>query len=1064
MIQRYKLINNLIGWAVFLVAATVYLLTIEPSVSLWDCGEFIACANKLEVGHPPGAPLFLMIARFFALFAGDNLALVPKMVNAMSAIMSALTILLLFWTITRLAKKLVVKQATEMTTTQMLMVIGSGVVGALAYTFSDTFWFSAVEGEVYAMSSFFTAVVFWAILKWEDVADQPYADRWVILIAYLMGLSIGVHLLNLLAIPAIVFVYYFRKYTPTRKGVIAASVIGIMTLALVMYGMIQGSVRMASKFELFFVNGLGMGYDSGFIAYIVILISLIGLGIWATTRNDKPILTTILVTLACIVAGLPMVGGFGIGLLLVIGFAVGAFFLAKKYNAILNTAMLIMAVILIGYSSYALIVVRSAANTPMDENNPENAFTLLSYLNREQYGDRPLFFGPYYNAPLDSQDPYKEGKTTYIQRDGKYIEQSMGVEYNYDSRFVTFFPRMYSPESSHVSAYKQWGGTGGEMIKVQQNGEEQTLEKPTFGSNLKFFFTYQLGFMYMRYFMWNFAGRQNDEQGHGGILYGNWISGFDSLDQTYLGNQDKLPKWFKEHPARNKYYLIPLILGLLGLFYQLRKNNRDFTSVMLLFFFTGIAIVLYLNQTPYQPRERDYAYAGSFYAYCIWIGLGVLAVWALLQKVLKQPAATGLVAVAVCSTAPALMASENWNDHDRSGRFIAHDFARNYLESCAPNAVLFTNGDNDTFPLWYAQEVEGIRTDVRVVCLPLLSTDWYIQQMQSRAYESAPLPIMMPYSKYQTGTRDYLPVSDKINEYIDLKQVMDMALMDDDRAKVTLQNGDKTNYLPTKKLKLAVDSATVMQSGALRPSEAAKLPKEIQWTMSQSYVIKNEIAILDLLANNNWKRPVYFTANDVRENLGLGQYLQNEGFAYRLTPLQNENPEAASRINTDLMYNNLMNKCTWGRMNQEDVWVDHFCVRTIMVMGVRQAYNELANALITENKKDSAAKVLARLAEIMPEKKVPFDYYALLTAQAYYRLGDTQHGNEMVSLYADRLIERLAFIVSLSPSHRETISDDEQRTMAILQRLIEVADMYKQTKISEDVKKRWKLLMPGIQI
>lgn len=1052
MIKKYSLANNVLGWLVFAVSTVVYLLTIEPTVSLWDCGEFIATAFKLEVGHPPGAPFFLMLARFFSIFTSDN-AMVAKMVNTMSALSSSFTILFLFWSITHLAKKIVEKFNDTVTGAHMIAIFGSGIVGALAYTFSDTFWFSAVEGEVYALSSLFTAVVFWAILKWENEANDAHSDKWIILIAYLMGLSIGVHLLNLLVIPAIVFVYYFKKYEPSRNGIIYAGIISIVSIAFIMYGIIQGSVKVASWIELMMVNGLELPFNSGLITYIVLLIGLLGFGIYSTTKEDKPELNAALVTISSMLVGIPFIENSVIlAIVLIPGIAIGSYILAKKKVAILNTVMLIITVIMIGYSSYAMIVIRSIANPPMDENNPENVFALLAYLNREQYGDRPLFFGEYYNAPLDSQDPYSEGKKSYFKKGDKY-EYDVQTQHNFDERFRTVFPRMYSSNPNHVEAYKTWGDIKGKPIRVNQGGESTVINKPTFGENLRFFLKYQVGHMYIRYFMWNFVGRQNDVQSHGEITNGNWISGINGVDSMFIGNQDEITEAAKKHPARNTYYFLPLILGLVGLGFQFMKAPKDFTIVTLLFFFTGLAIVIYLNQTPYQPRERDYAYAGSFYAFAIWIGLGVIGLYEGLKKYVPS-GVSAVAATLLAAIVPGLLAAENWDDHDRSGRYTARDFARNYLETCEPNALIFTNGDNDTFPLWYAQEVEGIRTDVRVVCLPLFSTDWYVDQMKRKAYESEALPISFTHDQYVQGTRDYLPVYERFKDYVDLKKVMDFVASDNEQTKVTLSNDKKLDFMPTKKLSLKVDSAKVLQAGAVKPEEANKIAKEMQLTLKSSYVLKNELMILDMLSKNSWDRPMYYSSLGTRESFGLDNFMVNEGFAYRLTPIKGNGP----RIDTEKMYKNLMEVYTWGRMKEDDVHVCHFNQRTIRVIGIRQMFNDLAIALIREGKKDSAETVINKLVEIMPHDKVPFDYFTIATADVFYRLDKTAEANAIIEQYANDCIEELKYFKSLSPRFKRTVNEEEQRSMAILDRIIAKARQFKQDELVKNLSDQWTML------
>ena len=734
--KNYKLINNITGWFVFAVAAFTYLSTIEPTASFWDCGEFITTGYKLEVGHPPGAPLFMILARFFNLFAFGNPALIAVTVNVLSALASAFTILFLFWSITHIGRRVIAKDG-ELSKGQLIAVIGSGVIGALVYTFSDSFWFSAVEGEVYATSSFFTAIVFWAILKWENEADQKYANRWLILIAYLMGLSIGVHLLNLLAIPAIVFIYYFKKYEPTKKGIFYTALISLGILILIMYGIIQGLFVIGSKFELLFTNGFGLPFFWGLIFYFLLLFAGVILGIYLTYKRKK---------------------------------------------VLWNTIFTMFAVILIGYSTFVIILIRSRADTPMNQNRPDDAFALLSYLNREQYGDRPLFYGQYFNAPLDDTNPYPKVKPIYYEKKDKngkdkYVIVDYKRRRNFDPEYETFFPRMYSDSESpdHIHGYMNWTNTTedefyfarkdpntGEIMRNRYGDilydHNNPKSPPTFGENLKFFFNYQLNFMYWRYFMWNFSGRQNDIQGHGNVKDGNWISGIKFIDEWRLGDQDKITTAMKNNKARNTYFMLPFLLGILGMFFlykQGKLGKQYFWVILLFFFFTGIAIVLYLNQPPFQPRERDYAYAGSFYVFAMYVGFGVAFLYNLLKKYTKE-LTSAAAAVILALPAPIIMAQQNWDDHDRSYRYTTRDYAENYLNSCDKDAIIFTNGDNDTFPLWYAQEVEGIRTDVRVINLSYFNTDWYIDQMRKRAYKSPPVDFTLKPEQYEQGKRDVI--------------------------------------------------------------------------------------------------------------------------------------------------------------------------------------------------------------------------------------------------------------------------------------------------------------------
>ena len=1001
--DRFKLVNRITGWIIFLVAAVVYLLTIEPTTSFWDCGEFIASGFKLQVGHPPGAPTFMLLTRLASLFATDA-AEVAKMTNSMSALASAFTILFLYWTITHLAKKIFSVEKSE---GNLWAVIGSGVVGALAFTFSDTFWFSAVESEVYALSSMVTAIVFYAILKWENVAEQKYSTRWIILIAFLMGLSIGIHLLNLLAIPAVVFVIYFRKYKVSRKGIISALLISIIILGFFMYLLIPGIIKIASGFELLFINGLGLPYHSGAIFFVILVGALLGWGLYHTQ---------------------------------------------KKKQVITNTILLALTVILIGYSSYAMIIIRSAANPPMDENDPQTVFSLYHYLKREQYGSSPLLHGQYYNAPIvDSEDPY-----TYKKKNGKYVKSySLNPDYEFDSRFTTFFPRMWSRQQKHVREYKKWADIEGRKVTVSgRGGEQQTKKVPTFGENLKFFFKYQVGHMYLRYFMWNFAGRQNDIQGHGELNKGNWLSGIDFIDEARLGTQDNLPSHLENNKARNTYYMLPLLLGLVGLFFHYKKHPNDFSVILLLFLFTGLAIVVYLNQYPLQPRERDYAYAGSFYAFSIWIGLGVLALYdALKTKTPKMISAVAAILIPLFLV-PGIMAKENWDDHDRSDRYAARDFAYNYLNSCAPNAILFTHGDNDTFPLWYAQEVEGIRTDVRVVNLSLLNTDWYINQMKRKAYESEPVPFSLKESQYQQGTRDQLPIVNRIDNYVDVKKLVNFIGSDNPQTQLSARGNTKINYVPTNKYTVPVDSAKVVNNNTVSEENADQIVSQLKWKINKNNLSKSELMILDLLAHNNWERPIYFVSPNDNANLGLSNYLQLEGFAYRLVPIKTKAQDRinAGRVDADIMYKNMMEKFKWGNLNDPDVYVDYTTRRTSRVIRIRNKFARLADKLNKEGKYEEAEKVLDRGMELTPNEQIPYKFSVLEVIKEYYDANATDKALKLAKEVAELSKEKANYYFSLQQPYAQSVDRDKQIALSIIQRLSQITGQNGHQEYSNELK------------
>lgn len=1023
----YSKINNITGWVIFLISAAVYISTIEPTASFWDCGEFIATAFKLQVGHPPGAPLFLMVGKIFTLFAGGNNEMVPVMVNVMSALVSAFTILFLFWTITYLAKKIIFHYQTpenrsNLTTAQLWTVIGAGIIGALSYTFSDSFWFSAVEGEVYATSSFFTAFVFWAMLKWDNHADERHSDRWLILIAYMMGLSIGVHLLNLLTIPALAFIYYFRKHKVTKGGVIKTASAGILILVAIQYGIIPGIVSIATKFELLFINGIGLPFGTGVIIYSIILIGAVIYGI---------------------------------------------IYSRKKYKTVLNTALLCFTFILLGYTSFAQIVIRSAANPPMDENNPENVFSLLAYLNREQYGDRPLAYGQYYDAQVVRQE---EGAMNYIQGEKKYEPTTRKIIPVYDDARSTILPRMYSSQASHVSAYKEWGG-----VKEGQ--------KPSFGNNIKFLWDYQLGHMYWRYFMWNFVGRQNDIQGHGGITRGNWMSGINFIDEWRLGPQDKLPKSVSDNKAHNKFYFLPLILGLIGIYFHFKKDTNNAIIVLLLFFFTGIAIVLYLNGTPFQPRERDYAYSGSFYAFAIWIGIGVMAITEWFSRKLEGKMAA-ILATVLCLIVPGVMASDGWDDHNRSFRYTSRDFATNYLNSCAPNAIIFTNGDNDTFPLWYAQEVEGVRTDVRVINLSLLNTDWYIDQMKMKAYESEPIPFSLQHSQYVQGTRDYIPFYDRgLNRPVELKQLITFITIENPQAKVTTQGGTKLNYYPAKSFVLNVDKAAVLKSGTVKQEDADKIVSSIEWTIGQNYLMKADIMILDLLANFNWERPVYFAVTVNNENfMNLQDYFRLEGLAYRFVPIKTQAPENRQPgfVADDIMFENMMSKFRWGNMNDPRVYLDQNNIN--MASNFRNNFARLAETLLANGKRDSALAALDKCMEVMPDETVPFNVFTIRLAELYYlcdapanttllelanpevttKTAASQKANAIIKRLAEIYEDDLNYYFSLKgTSYMKHVERDMNQAMAVMQELMRITRAANETQLSEELSKKFRDLQAG---
>ncbi len=994
--MTYSKINNLLGWLTFLIASTVYMLTLEPSASYWDCGEFISAAYKLQVVHQPGAPLFLMIGKIFSLFASD-----PKMVaycvNISSALSSGATIMFLFWTITALGKKVVLNANGELNSVQLITIMGSGLVGALAYAFSDSFWFSAVEAEVYAMSSLSTAIVFWAILKWDAHADEPFADRWLLFIAYVMGLSIGVHLLNLLAIPAMALVYYFRRTkTATTRGVFVAMFFGIVILGFVQYGIIQYMIKMGANFDLLFVNSFGLGFGSGVIFFSLLLI---GVTIWLILYS------------------------------------------IKKNKPILNLAMLSFVLIIFGYSSFTMIVIRAKANTTLNNSDPENAFSFLSYLNREQYGDRPLLYGPYFDEkPTDT----KEGGKMYRKGDKKYEVTGVKQTYEYDRN--TIFPRMYSDDANHPAVYRDWMNLGPQ-------------ESPTFATNLGWFGTYQVGFMYMRYFLWNFAGRQNDTQGIGNYTDGNWISGIKFLDAMRLGDQSHLPASITKNKANNQLYFLPLILGLIGAFWHFKHSQKDAGIVALLFFFTGLAIVIYLNQTPSQPRERDYAYVGSFYAFAIWIGLGVFAVTDWLRKVITpKMAAIGATAIGLL-VAPVLMASQEWDDHNRSEKTTARDFAKDYLNSCAPNAILFTYGDNDTYPLWYVQEVENFRPDVRIVNLSLFDTDWYINQLRKPFNASAPLPITMKPEAYVSGNRDVLFYQNfNLEGPQELKDIFEFVTSDNPEAKVQYQSGKSENFLPTKSFKMAVDPQQVLATKTVNPSEKDKIVNEMHWNFAGNYLTKGQLAILDILLHNKWERPIYFAFTVPSSNyMGLDNYLFNEGFALRLEPKVKTNLPSTGPlgdtedVNTDEMYKNMMTGFVWGNVKNA-AYLDPESEK--MVFLSVNKFTELARNLIAEGKADSARNVMKECLKVLPIKTTYDSNFALGKYEMIsimYELGMKNEANDLLKQSTELITEELDYHYNLIQDKENLAGREIQLNMFVLSQFDDLTKKYGENQLNKKI-------------
>lgn len=1078
--KQYKLVNNVLGWLTFLVAAFVYCSTIEPTASFWDCPEFITTGYKLEVGHPPGAPFFMLTANLFSQFASDPTQ-VAKMVNTMSALLSATTILFLFWSITHLARKLILKDWSEMTTGKLIAIEASGLVGALIYTFSDTFWFSAVEGEVYAYSSAFTAIVFWLILKWEDHADEPHSDRWLVLIAYMTGLSIGVHLLNLLCIPAIVLVYCYRRYPHIElKGSLLALLVSFVIVAGVLYGVVPGIINVAGWFELLFVNQLGCPFNTGEIIYIILLVAIV---IWAiyesyTDRNFKR--QNLLFVLSVGMLGIPFRGmGWGaalVGIVILVAIYFGLNYRKKADKQLVpvvsarfkNTALLCMLMLMIGYSSYAVIVIRSAANPPMDQNSPEDVFTLGSYLSRDQYGDSPLLYGQAYTSQVAFD---VEGNMCIPKRkEGAAIWQrkEKASENEKDSYFVVshkdklvyaqnmLFPRMHS--SAHAQAYENWlGGVTGTNVPYDRCGEQVTVKMPTQWDNIRFFLSYQCNFMYWRYFMWNFAGRQNDLQGSGEPEHGNWITGISFIDNWMLGDQSKLPQELKENKGHNVFYCLPLLLGLIGLFWQAwrgQRGIRQFWVVFFLFFMTGLAIVLYLNQTPQQPRERDYAYAGSFYAYAIWCGLGVLALYDMLKKKLKtNDVALASVLGVACLLVPVQMASQTWDDHDRSGRYTCRDFGQNYLMTLQDKGypIIFTNGDNDTFPLWYNQETEGFRTDARVCNLSYLQTDWYIDQMKRPAYDSPSVPITWPRLDFCSGTNDYVQVDPSLKQ-----QIMDFYKEHPAEAKEqfgenpfelknVLNNWVRTknkemHVIPTDTLYLTIDKEAVKKSGMMMASDT--IPDRMVISLAGKRALyKNDLMMLEMLAQCNWTRPLYVAATVGSDNyMNLGDNFVQEGLAYRITPFTTNKP-GAKNFDTEKTYNNVMNRYKFGGLDKKGLYIDETIMR--MCYTHRNLFAQLALALIREGKNDKALKVLRKAEKSIPEYNVPNTFVSGSAdlARAYALIGCKADAARILRQVWNNTKQYADYYVSQEGSRFDMCQTDVMRQLYYMQGISDIAQL-----------------------
>ena len=1021
--MHYRKVNNLLGWVTGAIALFVYISTMEPTVSFWDCGEFLSCAYKLEVGHSPGAPLFMMMQRIFAIFSGGNATTggdsmhAAYAINAMSAVASALTILFLFWTITHFAKKLLVKKGDEPNGTQLAAIMGAGVVGALAYTFSDTFWFSAVEAEVYATSSFFTAITFWAVLKWEDIADEKHSDRWLVLIAYLLGLSVCVHLLNLLTIPAVAMVYYYRRYDVTVKGTILAFLAGCGILGFVQFGVIQYIPKIASKFDIMFTNGFGMSFDMGSMFFLVLLVILL---------------------------------------------VFGRFYSKKKNMVSLHTAVLCVIFIIIGYSSYFVAIIRSRADVAIDMTNPDNPISFLDYVNREQFGQQPIFFGPYFNSQYDEIDT--SGKLySQSKLNGKDHYDIVGAKRVpiYSGAQSHFFPRIWDQEGNHVNFYKNMLGLA--------DGQD-----PTSADNLKYFFGYQMNWMWWRFFMWNYAGRQNDIEGQLDPERGNWISGIGPIDKMRgLGETEKMGEGYTRNGAHNKLYFLPFILGVMGLVYQFNRKRNDGMVVLMMFFFTGAAIGIFLNMNPLQPRERDYAFAGCTYTFAIWIGLGVLMVNDWFQKAIQGSvgayASTGICVLAV----PVLMANVEWDDHDRSHKTLARDVAHNTLSACAPNAVLFTFGDNQTYPLWYIQEIEGFRKDVRIINTSLLGIDWYIDQLNYKINDADAVPMIWKKADYTGERANYIMYYDnpKVGlsktQYINLADVCTFMNSNDANAKVPTRGGNELNYMPTKNFFVpTMSKEDLVKNGLATAADTANIITDMRFNYPKESAYKSDLAILNIIAavaKDGWKRPLYFDAGlRTGDYGGTGDFLRLEGTVYRLMPYKfvdsiKKNSPILGTINTDKSYNLFMG-FKFGGAERNDVYFDEPNRHEFVTYRMDASY--IANALVAEGKKEQAIKLLDKVMTGITEHSYYYDYTAYFIAAAYYRAGDLKKGQELTRKIVRNSEDILSWAANLNDNNRDAVTFDIRQQFQVMQSLASSAFYSGDTTYAKTIANSMQRLQP----
>ncbi len=999
--MKFKHVKLISALTVFAVSLITYLLTLEPANSFWDCSEFITCANGLEVGHAPGAPVFMLLGKLFSLFAKDQ-AHVAIMINGLSGLASALTILILFYTIFWFAEKLFLRKSEELTNRKKILIIIAAVVGSLSYAFSDSFWFSAVEAEVYGTSSLFTALVFWLVLKYSDAQPGKSSYRWLLLIFFILGLSVGIHLLNLLTLPAMALVVYYKHYRPEAKGVWITIILSGLLLVSFIYIIIPGVVKLTAFTDRIFVNDFGLPVYSGALVFIVLL-----------------------------------------SLMLYFGFT----YFGKKKRIIVQVVILAFTFWLLGYSSFTVLVIRSAQNPFVDINNVENIYGLVDYLNREQYPSRPLIYGNNYNSPIVGV----KNRYTYKLYDGKYVKDELNPKYIFDSKTLTFFPRMASLDESHVRAYKQWVNIKGRPVRVtNREGKQETIYVPTFMENLEFFFKYQLGYMYGRYLMWNFVGKQNDIQGRGDNLDGNWISGIPFIDNARLGDQSKIPTYYKNLSSRNKYYFIPLLLALIGIWYQYKHDKNNFWVSTTLFFFTGIAIVLYLNEVPITPRERDYVHVGSFYVFALWIGLGALGILTLLDERLSQISGKikntrqnfspgvliYLIGLGLIVIGPINMGFQDWNDHDRSNRYVANECGKDILKSCEQNAILFTTADNDTYPIWYLQEVEHYRPDIRNVLLAFLPVDWYADQLHNSYGDKGKVNVSFKGKELLMSGNQYFPVVNRIDSFMEAGQVIDFIKSNDERTKIRTSDNELVSFIPGTKLELEVNAENFRKTCSWLKDSSIEIPSSIKFYIKKKYLGRDDMLLLDIITHNNWKRPLYFVYPQLLDNIGLGDYLYREGMVYRLLPFNHQQMAQFAKAKSEYEYNLLTRDFTWGNIDKNYVNLDFTNVQMVGMFRIRQVFVETANLLTAVGEKDKAIELLDKVQALLPPERVPYSWFAPEIIKAYQKAGSDKKAKAMAQKVQHEMDERYDYLQTQPEKGRNSMLGEE--TLYIMQQLVNI--------------------------